>query len=113
MKTSPSSGAIADQSDQSYVWKSAGSTIRAWSFQTKISDRATVETRIGCQLRLRISVGRCKTAGITKSRARRYSSHSSRAGVRVYRSTLKRGTNKLAPYAAGLQTARRGALSSL
>src|SRR5688572_22083434 len=64
MNNSPSCGAMLDQSDQSYVWKSAGSTIRAWSFHTRISDRATVETRIGCQLRLRISVGRCKTAGM-------------------------------------------------
>src|SRR5688500_7165081 len=64
MNSSPAAGVIRDQSDQSYDAKSCGSITFAWSFHTRISDRATVETRIGCQERLRTSVGRCRTATI-------------------------------------------------
>src|SRR5262245_30560795 len=64
MNGSPSLGAIRDQSTQSYDAKSCGSITFAWSFHTRISDRATVETRIGCQERLSTSVGRWSRATI-------------------------------------------------
>ena len=60
--SSSSCGISFDQSAQVYCWKSAGSTIRARSEATSVSERATVATPTGCQFRFRTSVCRLNIA---------------------------------------------------